>query len=86
MKINQVEKVAPWPFSGASQKCMECLLSCASLGQVQVKTSQHASEGNLSLLGKRETFCFAFKRKLKRHATKQKQSERDKVQARCGGG
>lgn len=86
MKINQVEKVAPWPFSGASQKCMECLLSCASLGQVQVMTSQHASEGNLSLLGKRETFFFAFKRKLKRHATKQKQAERDKVQARCGGG
>lgn len=91
MKINQVEKVAPWPFSvggdsGLAWSEMYGSVFCLVLRLVrssQDKPSQHASEGNLSLplpgsgsgLGEGKTFCFAFKRKLKRHAAKQQAAE-----------
>lgn len=49
-KLIKLKRLPRGHSRGASQpNVWQCLLSCASLGQLQVKTSQHASEGNLSL-------------------------------------
>lgn len=72
-------EIRAWSEMYGSVFCLVLRLARSS----QDKPSQHASEGNLSLplsgsgseLGEGKTFCFAFKRKLKRHAAKQQAAE-----------
>lgn len=81
-KLIKLKRLPRGHSRGASQpNVWQCLLSCASLGQLQVKTSQHARQP--FFLGPKGNLLLCIQAEIKAPCHK---AERDKVQATGGAG